>query len=1217
MKAWPVTLLLLAWVGAGAVWRQTFRKEPMNRTSIAGETSLLECEVDAASGPVQWVKDGLLLGPDQNLPGFPRYSMTGDRSTGVFNLQITRVGLSDEGRYLCQVGRSDSSPGLVSQMAWLHVLVPPRGPRFWELAVGRIPTWVAGEEYSLTCEAEDSKPESRVTVSKGGVNISAVDVVVKQGSNEKVFSTVSTVRFTAKSSDNGKRMACSAMNQALHQPRITHFTMNVLFPPQKPKIKGYNGQPVNAGVTLELICTSGGGNPLATLQWLKGDGVLSRNWGTGSQKGTVRSVLLYPVTPEDNGAILGCEAANHVTAAPLRTDVTLRVVFPPDHVEIIGLTEVLEGSNVSVTCQTSSSNPPAHIRWWAFGVELNVTKETYEKDPSGWITTSSANFMAQRSLDGTSLVCEAVNQAVVVSTSASVPIAVFYVRWFRAPERHPLDARKRRCLRLGAARFRPVLFPPEGLEPAPVGVCRTLGRLAVSELTIVAEPSDNQAEYQCSAHNPVSDGTLSAHTRVTVQFAPISLEIDAPASVIREGENLTLVCRAGASNPATHISWIRNGQWVPGGRTWIEEADFGGWATVSSISLVPSGRDDGQRIRCQAFTPVLGDTSNTFLILSIRYAPQFQEDQVRSVEGVERAAVVIPLRVSANPRNVTYTWSRNREVLVKAGPTRHHLKSDGSLEIWNLTRFDAGVYKINVKNDEGENETFIRLEMLYSPRIYSISDPTEVEVGGTVEMVCTVDANPVSSKMVQWIWMGQGRNVTEEDQVFMGNTTKLVIRGAVRGDTTRYRCTADNGIPPAVSVMAQLIVQFKPELQKGVELGKSAVAADGTKSAILRCKAEGVPDVEFSWAKNGVNLDPSNPRYTQRTTHEGPLHTGELTIGNASAALDFGTYSCTARNPLGTDIFDIQLVRTGPPDPPSDLTLVRKSHNSVTLAWSSGFNGGLTQSFRVRYSEWDALSALYVDVYPPWSTHFTVTGLRPGTRYNFSVNAINALGASGYADGGLPITVSTSGGGPFPSEPMITPELGAGGFALPLPILVPVTILITSLLLLNIGILVWILWKMKAGAGSATKAGKSMSADVLEMNDYTEDTVGIDAAQSILNTNSAPSSSTYESYYNCSLQSSQMGHWDHRLNPAGIVHPGSHWETGSTGLLCDQGIYEDVAEDPAFLGDSSAEFSAPRWLSTSAETVHYPRTVRGIGRRVRGDPASRFVDRSELLGDLV
>lgn len=55
--------------------QQAFRTEPRNLTVRMGETAVLRCEVLRPSGTVQWVKDGLLLGPERTLPGFPRYSM--------------------------------------------------------------------------------------------------------------------------------------------------------------------------------------------------------------------------------------------------------------------------------------------------------------------------------------------------------------------------------------------------------------------------------------------------------------------------------------------------------------------------------------------------------------------------------------------------------------------------------------------------------------------------------------------------------------------------------------------------------------------------------------------------------------------------------------------------------------------------------------------------------------------------------------------------------------------------------------------------------------------------------------------------------------------------------------------------------------------------------------------------------------------------------------
>ena len=62
--------------------QQAFRTEPRNLTVGMGATAVLRCEVLRASGTVQWVKDGLLLGPERSLPGFERYSMIGNPKRG-------------------------------------------------------------------------------------------------------------------------------------------------------------------------------------------------------------------------------------------------------------------------------------------------------------------------------------------------------------------------------------------------------------------------------------------------------------------------------------------------------------------------------------------------------------------------------------------------------------------------------------------------------------------------------------------------------------------------------------------------------------------------------------------------------------------------------------------------------------------------------------------------------------------------------------------------------------------------------------------------------------------------------------------------------------------------------------------------------------------------------------------------------------------------------
>lgn len=38
------------------------------------------------------------------IPGFPRYSVIGDRRHGIYNLRVSNASLEDDAEYQCQVG---------------------------------------------------------------------------------------------------------------------------------------------------------------------------------------------------------------------------------------------------------------------------------------------------------------------------------------------------------------------------------------------------------------------------------------------------------------------------------------------------------------------------------------------------------------------------------------------------------------------------------------------------------------------------------------------------------------------------------------------------------------------------------------------------------------------------------------------------------------------------------------------------------------------------------------------------------------------------------------------------------------------------------------------------------------------------------------------------------------------------------------------------------
>jgi Immunoglobulin I-set domain len=73
---------------------------------------------------------------------------------------------------------------------------------------------------------------------------------------------------------------------------------------------------------------------------------------------------------------------------------------------------------------------------------------------------------------------------------------------------------------------------------------------------------------------------------------------------------------------------------------------------------------------------------------------------------------------------------------------------------------------------------------------------------------------------------------------------------------------------------------------------------DKGSDLIWTCEAFGIPDVTYSWLRNGELLDPYNITYEDR--ERVIIQDNVLTIKSLDAERDPGIYQCQARNQLKT-----------------------------------------------------------------------------------------------------------------------------------------------------------------------------------------------------------------------------------------------------------------------------------------------------------------------------
>ncbi|XP_067367937.1 nephrin [Channa argus] len=1195
LSAWIMSpsarlLLCLIW---GTQAQQAFRSEPRNLTVRMGATAVLKCEVLRASGTVQWVKDGLLLGPQRSLPGFPRYSMIGNPDRGQYHLQIENSQLEDDAFYECQASQSESSGAIVSNTAWFNVLIPPSKPYF---QVDMATPWVAGEMYVVICVAPDAKPVADISLFKDGVELTGAQSFTTSGSKDKLLNMHAEVTVTALSSDNGRQLACRAKNSALFRPVETTMTMNVYFPPQPPFILGLEGEDVRSGRTLRLECVSHGGNPLATLHWTKNGEILSTTWEEDTVVQKSSSVLNLKITPADNHAVLCCESVNLVSPLPQSVSRKITVLFEPEKVIVSGTFTAIEGEELNLSCFATSSNPPVWIRWWLGYKELNTTVVTMEEGNYGGMTTmSNMTHQVSREEDGLKLTCEAFNKGTHFSKTQIAKLSVHYPPqkvWLDGPPRDaPLHAGTKIrliCFSTGGNPTGTLTWFKNGRAVHDALKQTSFDRGVARELVLVLTASDNMAVYRCDATNEAKK-TISAYTKLMVHFTAISMKITTTQEELRRGQVVTLECQSGSSNPKANIYWSLGQLRLQGVEKPPKNAQYGGVSVSSSLSLNLSSQHHNQRVICQAHSPVLAEGVNTFFKLNVLYPPEFSPDQPTQVQVVEDDMATIPLLVSANPEEISCIWLHRREKLVKEADLRYHWSDENSLEIKNITRKDAGVYTVKCTNDEGENQTSIMLDVQYAPSVKAEKDPVLVNVGKTADLICVADANPIIHGMFSWKWLGEGEvemgEETQEDESGL-----LTIHNVTRAHAGLYQCTANNGIAPPGTVDVQLVVQFKPELQKGAQWRKVASRGDGTTTAEVVCQAEGIPRVDFAWEKNGVRMDFANPRYGERIVREGAVHTSTVQVVNVSAALDYAIFRCTARNSLGEDKLDIQLVSTNHPDPPSSFRQVSVTHDSVTLEWIPGFNGGLRQRFRIRY-RWDkSPSFLYMDVFPPGTTTFTVTGLQPVSTYNFSVNARNAIGESEYADNNAVLTITTKERPEPEGDPADDDSLSHSASTLQAYLTLVFSVVFGVLLVLNsLGCFFGLRWKkrqsQKGGRGSSVLDGKKNGEDrssrstVSNSNKYeSREKINTAAQRTLLiDSGSETDSNVYESY---TAESSHYyyptGHYIPPLSPH--TEETRQFDAAHLPMDSHSHVYEDVRDESLYQDILASSLLSPPTL---------------------------------------
>ncbi|GFY43633.1 nephrin [Trichonephila inaurata madagascariensis] len=612
----------------------------------------------------------------------------------------------------------------------------------------------------------------------------------------------------------------------------------------------------------------------------------------------------------------------------------------------------------------------------------------------------------------------------------------------------------------------------------------TNNNVVSAEVSITVDDNDNGIEFRCEASNSASLMPMVATTRLTVYFPPSAVNIKIRPKRPKAGQKVTLICECASSNPQADITWWKDGFLIQGTPDGFFDAPNGGRSTKNILQLNVSSQDDGAVYTCQATNQELKQSAHDAVTINVLYKPEFETLPLQQYDVIEGESTTINITAKGNPSSINYSWSKaSSSTSLMAADSNDvavtPVLSAGSLfNVTNVRRDQAGQYRLEASNEEGNSFVTIVLNVLYSASISMATEYALVDQGSNAFLECQVDANPLSDDVITW--QRPNFDMSRTRQSIENGRSYLIINNVTREDSGIFLCVADNGIGNEAQKASTLVVKHKPVIERSGAHSKAA-GSEGEDVRII-CRASGAPNVSFTWFRDGSTIASSKKvsKYEMKSRHVDFITYESALIVKDLKMQDYGDYECIAKNDLGFESFKIPLGRKSAPDPPISLNAINATHNAVILTWTPGFDGGMEQMYRIQYRKAGSNGGYtVVDVDSQNSTVFTVGGLELGTEYVFGIMALNNMGGSSYLqDAASAVTLSEAPLGE--TEKVVDQALTTKG-DIPRIIIITVSVVGSCLLVLNIVLVVCFVRKRRKKRLEEESDHSSSKAATIEM----------------------------------------------------------------------------------------------------------------------------------------
>uniref|UniRef100_A0A8C1LEB7 Hemicentin 2 n=1 Tax=Cyprinus carpio TaxID=7962 RepID=A0A8C1LEB7_CYPCA len=313
------------------------------------------------------------------------------------------------------------------------------------------------------------------------------------------------------------------------------------------------------------------------------------------------------------------------------------------------------------------------------------------------------------------------------------------------------------------------------------------------------------------------------------------------------GHSISLSCESNAI-PPPRLSWYRQGRQL---------------TSSDGVVLLPGGNvlqiprvqlEDAGKYTCQAVNEAGEDKMHYDLEVLVPPLLDGQTDEfMQDVDAVVNSTISLRCDVTGNP-TPSVSWLKDGLALYSS--PHHQILEDGKLlEILNVQVSDVASYQCVAENKAGAVERLYSLSVQVPPRIvgHREEDMSVVE-GHMISLLCDVQSYPPAD--IIWTKDGQVLEFSTGIHILPGGQM-LQLPRAGQQDAGQYVCTATNSAgqdQKSILLTVYALPTLVPRLGSESEVMTPQVGS----SLILRCEANGTPEPEVTWYRNGLQLAAGN-----------------------------------------------------------------------------------------------------------------------------------------------------------------------------------------------------------------------------------------------------------------------------------------------------------------------------------------------------------------------